>query len=340
MGTILTRQTWNQLVQSVNDLASNPPNGCNPAPTLSEVPVKHRWSVADVQAMRDTLTAICGDNTFDAPLNKWKQPILSELYDAYFRGWCGCEAVPCTDPVTYGLGGFPYSPYPWGDNMNVLAGNESGQCWASSRPAQGGWINGVYPLLDGYQVYGDFYWPEYGAQTMQNIRTWAFRKHYDDYWDEGLCPGHPIHLGDVLLHGGELQGNGSVGLWSGGQDPDVPGGFYLITNNEWDWVPWPHSFHLDGNCFSIGLDNFAISEGLPGGTHIGNLVCSDPRYTVNLVGLGYPNPYTDDVMQVGSALRSRRTFHVGEDVHFTLRATGLGTVVYGPFDRTFRVRIT
>jgi len=333
MGQVLTREEWNNLVTSINDLASSPRSGCVPAPTLDLVPEGHKWSVADIQAARDTLTAICNENVFSAPLHKWKSEIVQELRDAYFRGWCGCEPTPCNDPVTYSIGPFPATPYPWTDWIGVLAGEI---CYSSERWVQDGWIHGVYPALEGFQVYADFYVSEWDASTPQNVRTWYLVKHYDDYMDEGLCPGHPVHLGERGIHGGELQPDGSIQLWSGGQDPDVPGGYYAITNAQWQWVSLPFGYQLRGNCFSIGLDNFTVAHGLPGNTLVGHIVCSDPHYNVNLVP--HPNLY-----QVGNEIRTLRTFSEWEYLYeliFTLRATGNGTCIYGPFDRSFKLRIT
>ena len=349
MGRILTRQEWNDLVGSISNLAESPPNGCTPAPTLDEVPEGHRWSVADIQAARDTLMAICGENVFSAPLTKWTEEIIDELYDAYFRGWCGCQETPCNDPVTYGMGPFAVSnvtqwwigvlalAYVWNDdnqNGQIDSGEVVETCYASERWTREGYIH-PYPALDGYQVYADFYVPVWNASQMQHVRTWELRRIYSPYTDDGICPSAPVTLPARGICGGELQPDGSIQLWGG--DPEVPCGIFAIIDSTFhEWRDWPGGYQLRGNCFSIGLDNFTIAHGLPGNTLVGHVICSDPHYNVNL--LGHPNLY-----QVGTEIRTRRTFSEYEydyELIFTLRATGDGTYIYGPYDRSFKLIVT
>jgi hypothetical protein len=93
MGRVLRREEWNNIIQQVNDLAQNPPEGtdCVPLDTLQEVDPGHIWTSGDVQAVRDKLTEICKDNVFSSALIVWKQEIIDEINAAIANGWCDCE---------------------------------------------------------------------------------------------------------------------------------------------------------------------------------------------------------------------------------------------------------
>ena len=84
-----TRANWNSIIQQVNNLATNPPSGHSALPTLAEVPAGHRWSVADITAVRNKLLAICAANSFAAPVVQWKKAIIDEINTAINNGWCG-----------------------------------------------------------------------------------------------------------------------------------------------------------------------------------------------------------------------------------------------------------
>jgi len=84
------REEWNDIIKKVNDLCENPDSGCEALTPLEEVSEDHKWSVSDVEAVRDKLTEICDENSFSAPLNKWKQDIIDELEAAIEEGWCNC----------------------------------------------------------------------------------------------------------------------------------------------------------------------------------------------------------------------------------------------------------
>ena len=94
MATPFTREDWNGMIARFNDLADR---GCTDAVQLPEVPEKHRWSVTDIEDVRDALTAMCNDApVFSASLRKWSQDIIDELNDAIDN--CECEETcPNTD---------------------------------------------------------------------------------------------------------------------------------------------------------------------------------------------------------------------------------------------------
>jgi hypothetical protein len=95
MGQIWTRAKWNDIIQRINSLSQNPPQGCSALPLLDIATEGHKWSVTDIAAVRNRLLAICPDNAFSAELVKWKQDIIDEIETAIAAGWCGCQQSPC-----------------------------------------------------------------------------------------------------------------------------------------------------------------------------------------------------------------------------------------------------
>ena len=75
------RTDWNDIIDRVNDLCTNPDSGCTGIHPLDDVEADHIWSVDDVQQVRDKLTEICSDNQFNADLRLWKQDIIDEIND-------------------------------------------------------------------------------------------------------------------------------------------------------------------------------------------------------------------------------------------------------------------
>jgi hypothetical protein len=90
MKQVYTRNDWNQVLADVNYLCNNPPPDCTGVTPLPLVGEKHRWSVADIQSVRNKLLEICPDNSFTVELRKWKQAILDEIGAAIVNGWCKC----------------------------------------------------------------------------------------------------------------------------------------------------------------------------------------------------------------------------------------------------------
>lgn len=85
---------WNALVQAINDILENPPEGstCEPIhDVLSTVVDPHRWSTQDIQNARDKLIETCPNITFAEPLRLWYQPTIDELVSAMDQAWCECD---------------------------------------------------------------------------------------------------------------------------------------------------------------------------------------------------------------------------------------------------------
>jgi hypothetical protein len=115
MSQVWTRDKWNEIIQQINDLSENPPEGYSALPSLEEVPENHKWSVADIEAVRDRLLAICTANIFSAELVKWTQDIIDEIETAIANGWCGGETVIymdwIPDSTTLNPDNYPYPRY-------------------------------------------------------------------------------------------------------------------------------------------------------------------------------------------------------------------------------------
>jgi hypothetical protein len=97
---VLPLEAWNSLLERINGLATNPPEGCDPVEELPPVEAPHKWSETDITAARDKLVEICSDNTFSEPSSgKWRKAIIDELDAAIDNGWCNCgEEQPCCVP--------------------------------------------------------------------------------------------------------------------------------------------------------------------------------------------------------------------------------------------------
>ena len=92
-----TLDQWNEIIRQINDLAENPPNGCESVDTLEEVEAPHKWSKDDIQQVQDKLTEICKDNNFSDIPDLWKQDTIDEINDAISQGWCDCNNCDCSN---------------------------------------------------------------------------------------------------------------------------------------------------------------------------------------------------------------------------------------------------
>jgi hypothetical protein len=95
MASVLTFNEWLALVNEINDLALNPPSGCDPVDPMP-VPVSpEKWNITDVTLARNKLMELCGGNEFLAPSIKWNQELVNEIsYSIFNVGWCGCSPCP------------------------------------------------------------------------------------------------------------------------------------------------------------------------------------------------------------------------------------------------------
>lgn len=89
---------WNNLVNAVNAKLENPPENtnCSPVDPIEEVEDPHRWSVEDIEIVRNKLIQTCSDINFSEPVEMWKPWIIDEIAAALEETWCDCEEE-CTD---------------------------------------------------------------------------------------------------------------------------------------------------------------------------------------------------------------------------------------------------
>jgi hypothetical protein len=89
-----SRKMWNEeIIQPINALCENPPDGCDELSPLDEAEKDHIWTKKDVQDVHDKLEELCEDNDFDdldTPQLDLKT-IIEEILDAIQEGWCNCE---------------------------------------------------------------------------------------------------------------------------------------------------------------------------------------------------------------------------------------------------------
>jgi hypothetical protein len=103
------RSEWNAIIQAVNDKIT----ACeSELPLLDEAGINHRWSVADILAVQNTLSELCPNTSFDPfiPL-RWKQSTFNYLQEAIEN--CNCcdqellasvialNGTPATIPHTF-----------------------------------------------------------------------------------------------------------------------------------------------------------------------------------------------------------------------------------------------
>jgi hypothetical protein len=90
---------WNsEIIQPINELATNPPSGCDPVSTLPEASTDHLFTRQDIEDVHAKLEEICPDNDF-APLEASQLStvaLIQEIEDAIAEGWCS----ECDEEVT------------------------------------------------------------------------------------------------------------------------------------------------------------------------------------------------------------------------------------------------
>jgi hypothetical protein len=90
--TAWKRTDWNNIITRVNDLCVAPPaeTDCVAIAILDQVDPDHIWTKADIQTVRDKLSAICSANTWTEELRLWAQATVDEINAAIAAGWCNC----------------------------------------------------------------------------------------------------------------------------------------------------------------------------------------------------------------------------------------------------------
>jgi hypothetical protein len=115
-----SRKMWNEeIIQPINSLCENPPDGCDSLDPLNEAEEHHIWTKKDVQEVHDKLEELCEDNEFEdleTPQLNYKK-LITEILEAIQAGWCGCE------PEEIELGTYHTQTFQYTDNDTNCCGN-------------------------------------------------------------------------------------------------------------------------------------------------------------------------------------------------------------------------
>lgn len=112
--TPFKRSDWNAIIQQVNDILQNPPDGCDPLPPIDEVGPNHIWTFGDIEEVQEALIATCATIEFEETPELWKQSIIDEINDAIGEAWCDCVCdeppIPAEDGLEFVFFSIPSGP--------------------------------------------------------------------------------------------------------------------------------------------------------------------------------------------------------------------------------------
>lgn len=96
--------SWEELLDQVNDVLQNPDDGCDPLDPIEVPEAPHRWSKSDIREVHNRLNEMPGDcfDFADIP-DLWKKSIITDIEEQLENAWCECEdeCPICSDePVT------------------------------------------------------------------------------------------------------------------------------------------------------------------------------------------------------------------------------------------------
>jgi len=213
------RSDWNAIIQQVNDLIADRPQGCAELTPLDEVGPDHRWSTNDISLVRSRLFDMCNDSTFNTLAYKWQKDVIDEINANITNGWCGCEET-WTGPYSID---FPSSS----DTRNDV----------------------VYPA-DNWQIVDAWQYCDYDPQIWPitgttNYHTWDSVTYWSPF-DLQVGPAGITGRTAKLMATGTIIRHGSMHQWMGW----VNGGF---QDNNWDYEE-PYS--LETATWSVGEDGY------------------------------------------------------------------------------------
>lgn len=96
--------SWEELLDQVNEELENPPEGssCDPISPIDTPDECHRWSKSDIREVHDKLDEMpedCFD--FEDIPDLWKVSIIEDIEDQLGEAWCDCEDEEvCCEPCT------------------------------------------------------------------------------------------------------------------------------------------------------------------------------------------------------------------------------------------------
>lgn len=88
------RSDFNDLIDEVNDIITDPPDGCDPLPAIDHVPEMTIWAKSHIRELQDALIETCPEIEFDDIDDLWRQSTIDEIRDKFGQAWCDCECDP------------------------------------------------------------------------------------------------------------------------------------------------------------------------------------------------------------------------------------------------------
>jgi hypothetical protein len=85
------RDDWNAVIDSVNEVITNPPSGCDPLDPIEHVEPNTVWRKSHIQEVQDALKATCDQIEFSPIPDLWKSSILAEIEGKLSQAWCNCD---------------------------------------------------------------------------------------------------------------------------------------------------------------------------------------------------------------------------------------------------------
>jgi len=87
----LGSNSWEELLDQVNDELQNPPSGCDPLDPIDTPGEDHRWAKSDIREVHDKLDEMPGDCfTFEDVPDLWKISIIEDIEGQLSEAWCDC----------------------------------------------------------------------------------------------------------------------------------------------------------------------------------------------------------------------------------------------------------
>jgi hypothetical protein len=87
----LGTNSWQELLDQVNNVLQNPPTGCDPIAPVDAPDPEHKWAKADITEVHEQLNLMPGNCfTFQDIPDKWKVSIIEDIEDQLSNAWCDC----------------------------------------------------------------------------------------------------------------------------------------------------------------------------------------------------------------------------------------------------------
>lgn len=106
------RSEWNDLVDEVNAIITNPTGSSCPAQLPVEQIPPGKWRRSHISTVQDRIKATCPEITFEEIKRKWRRRTLTEIREKLEQAWCNCtdDCVPVEEGGHYANVYFLYIP--------------------------------------------------------------------------------------------------------------------------------------------------------------------------------------------------------------------------------------